>query len=455
MMRRAIPVLAAMVLTVVTSQRSEARDDDPPALSAKALKKLQAGAQTGDPQAELAYAKAIASKDIEGAREWAHKAAAQGSAAAWFWLGYNAVGNQATECFEKAAELGYPEAYEYVLDALLFRAGADADPAKAKKFADLARARHQSVGLRSLEVVDRCFNAGDPKIPAADRPSAVENTSLKNPNGDCLPYLTGIASSRNWGTYRKCLLSQERVDNNSLAEIYANGWGVKRDPKLAIALVCHASDVPAELEGVVESLHATENQAQLKERFLFCDYVTSGLNGGSCADREERTASAARDAEWKELTSDWPAADRALFETLRSAAEAFFAEHSIGEQDMSGTARAAMAIAEEGRLRAELLTTIRAFEKGKRLPEMDFKRADAELNRIYSQVLQRIAAEDSRGVAGTLTREGIRAAEKKWLPYRDAWAAFGAAHYPSISNATWKAWATTQRSLQLRRLLDD
>ena len=142
MIRRVIPVLAAMMLTVASTQRSEARDDDPSAPSAKVLKKLQADAQTGDPQAELAYAKAIARKDNAAAREWAHKAAAQGLAAAWFWLGYTAVGNQATEYFEKAAELGHPEAFEYVLDALLFRAGADADPARAKKFADLARARH-------------------------------------------------------------------------------------------------------------------------------------------------------------------------------------------------------------------------------------------------------------------------------------------------------------------------
>jgi hypothetical protein len=58
------------------------------------------------------------------------------------------------------------------------------------------------------------------------------------------------------GPHRKCLLAKEPVGNAWLAEVYANGWGVPRDAMLAVALLCHASDVPAELTDMVETLYS-------------------------------------------------------------------------------------------------------------------------------------------------------------------------------------------------------
>ncbi|MCX6550092.1 MAG: hypothetical protein NTY02_03620, partial [Acidobacteria bacterium] len=255
------------------------------------LAALKAAAAKGDAQAQLDYAKALKPPE---SRIWAQKAADQGLAEAWFWLGYTMNGD-ATPFYEKAAEKGYAEAFSYLLENLLFRAGPKADVAKAKKFADLARTLNVNLGSdagEELWTIDRCSEAGAPDIPAADAPTKEESAAVGGE--DCEPLRVGRTPDLK--KYRACLLSETPPDNNLVAELYANGWGVKRNPRLAIALVCHASEVPAELMGMVKTLHETRTQAALKDDFLFCDNVTSGMNQGACADRAEKLAAATRDA---------------------------------------------------------------------------------------------------------------------------------------------------------------
>jgi uncharacterized protein YecT (DUF1311 family)/TPR repeat protein len=440
-MRASVHLIA--ILLFVFAAPAIAQDKTPAEMAV-----LKAAADTGRADAELAFARALG--DTPAAREWAQKAADQGLAEAWFWLGgvISAKGDP-IPYYAKAAELGYDKAFDYLLDDLLFRAAEKADVVQAKKFGDLARRRNVKLGSDTpemLDTIDRCFEAGKPVIPPADRPSEAERKALEG-EGECAPFLSPAAGRPDYRKYRACLLSQTLPENRWLAEVYANGWAVRRNPKLALSLICHGSDVPAELMGMARTLYESRDEATLDPPSLFCEHVTSGMNAGVCSMRSEGLAEAKRDAAWTGVTAGWPAPQRAAFRAMRTAADAFFETRSSGELDQSGTAHLAMAIDEVASLQDALLASVREFEAGKLPPRAALAAADAELNAVYAAIMKREALD-----LGTITKESIRETQRKWLVYRDAWAAFAARRYPRRSADEWKAWMTTVRIAQLKEL---
>ncbi|HTU59518.1 MAG TPA: lysozyme inhibitor LprI family protein, partial [Polyangiales bacterium] len=95
-----------------------------------------------------------------------------------------------------------------------------------------------------------------------------------------------------------------------------------------------------------------------------------------------------------------------------------------------------------------LLEDVRRFEQGA-LPaytEDDFRQADQALNRVYKETLAKEFSET------TITAAGIKATEKAWLAYRDAWIALAAQRYAQVAPAAFKVWLTKQRTEQLNQL---
>ncbi len=412
---------------------------------------LKNAAEKGDARAQLAYGKALESKSREEAGFWVQKAAAQGLGEAWHWLGYAGLGKENTVFYyEKAVENGYPEALADLLNHLLFYSGPSVDFTKAKKFADLARKLNSTSGLdRSnglLETIDRCYEAGSVQIPSEDRPSPAEQKTLKSAKPECMVFHYGLGVAQDWQKYRKCLLAQDSVDYNYLAEIYANAWGVKRNPELALALVCHAGGVPSELMGMVDTLYRTKDQERLEPAYFFCDHISSGMNSGFCSARAEKISFRQRAAKFAEITKNWTQKQQGAFLSLRKLGDVFFAERAVSEQDMSGTARGQIAVEEEARLKDAFFKSIQAFEAGQFPKDANFSQADRDLNAIYSRIMKRIDMKDQ----GTITKEGIRATERKWLHYRDAWVLFASTRYASLSPDLWKTWLTQQRIQQLK-----
>ena len=374
----------------------------------------------------------------------ARKAAEAGLAEAWYWIGMNTT-DADPAAFVKAAALGYAPAFPFALDSLLFRVGRKADVTQAKHLADLARSRQVNLGYDSaaeLQTIDRCYQAGEPNVPT--KLSKDELALFTRPGTDCSAYRTGVGAAKNDGKYLRCLLAQNPIDMNALAEVYANGWGLPRDVKLAISLLCHASEVPAELIGMVDALSAAMD-AKTKKDFLVCDFVTSGLKAGICSAQAEHTATARRRQELDALTASWTSPQKRAFDELGKAAEDFFSTYASEDQDTSGTARPAIVVAAETRLRGDFLSALRSFEAGKLPPKMDLKRGDRELNAVYTRVVEKLKA----GEYGTASTEGLRTTQRKWLAYRDAWAAFATVRYAGTTSERWKAWATSVRVAQL------
>jgi hypothetical protein len=194
-------------------------------------------------------------------------------------------------------------------------------------------------------------------------------------------------------------------------------------------------------------LASTRDQPALQKPFSACDYATSGDSVSQCAARVARVETTKREAKSGALTSKWSAPQKAAFAKLQAAADKFISERIHSEIDLSGTMRGALQTAEEKKLRAGIAEDLEALELGQLLTLTDLAAADSELNAAYHHAMQKLATPQ-----GTISQDGVKKTERKWIPYRDAWAAFGVARYPTVPAEAWKAWTTRARTQQLLEL---
>ena len=399
--------------------------------SSAELSTLHAAANKGDAKAQLEYGKALvylhrdAKNGVTEAdyQKWFRKASDQGLGEAWYWLGYTTSNqNLLRTAYDHAAELGFAPAFDDVLEQLLFRAGEQADVIRAKHFADLARQKGITFynAAESFATVDACYAAGTATLSAAERAAIAKNGRTED--------------------------SFTPNDNMRFAEAFANGWGVKRDSNRAIAFVCHASDVPAELNGMVADLLKRDTVAVDQNPFLFCDKITSGEHGGECAAFEGDKHSAERERIITKLQSAYTPAQKLALTALRKAAGAYFNSHAGEEQDMSGTLRGALFADEMNAMEQRFIDDLAGFEHGKLLAKDDFSAADKSLNAAYHDIIKNY----DRSTGGTVTPDSLRATERLWIAYRDAWVAFGTLRYPATHADDWKAWVTRVRITNLK-----
>jgi uncharacterized protein YecT (DUF1311 family) len=298
-----------------------------------------------------------------------------------------------------------------------------------------------------------CRKLRDREPPASDRPDAGTAASLKGCDSEALYY--GIGMPADPARARQCAFLEAQGEEGGifsgrtmLMTVYANGRGAKRDFDVAIHLACGIEGAPMESHGRVTHLAQLKAQGWKGQDFNFCDDITSGLAMGYCASHEENMAGARREAALAAMTAGWTPAEKRAFERLRAAHSAYVEAHGSGEVDMSGTARGAMAIEAEEALRDQFLALLRDLSAG-HAPRYDaggYKAADSKLNAAYRALMRATVPVDS---PGPVTREGIQGAQRAWLRYRDAFLAFAAVKYPTLSSDSLAAWLTDQRTALL------
>lgn len=307
-----------------------------------------------------------------------------------------------------------------------------------------------------------CAATAATAIPKAHEPDAASRARLADCESESLYYADG--GRPNYVDARLCaFLEREKGDAPVfggaavLMMIYANGYGVTRDLRLAKKFACETEGAPAELDGRLAHLDAMAQASGVEEPFDLCDDITSGYMMGFCARRSADAATADRNRRVKALTAAWSPEVRAGFAKVRAAADAYFDAVVDGEVDMSGTARGAMAVGARETLETAFAEALTAFERGA-LPQGDaaaFAAADKALNAAYAETMRRYKADSAEGITGTVTPDGIRAAERAWIRYRDAWVAFGAQKYPAIPADAWRTYFTREREKALRELLGE
>ena len=296
-----------------------------------------------------------------------------------------------------------------------------------------------------------CMKVAKVAPPPADLPAPSAAASLQQCKASELYYDTksmSAAKPDDWRQVRHCAVAT----NNSevLMMLYQNGQGVAKAPPLALKYACSIAAAPAEMAGRVEHLQhlAASGQGNID----LCDDITSGYMMGVCSAIDARQKNRVRSQASGKATQAWPAAAQASFKKLEAAAANFADARAGKETDLSGTARAAMSIAARNAELELLAHDIKQYDADK-LPAATTKAQaqalDKQLNVIYGKLMK----QPKPDYAGAVEKDGIRDTQRLWLKYRDAWLAFGAVHYPSVTSDTWAALLTARRNAQLEELL--
>jgi uncharacterized protein YecT (DUF1311 family) len=301
--------------------------------------------------------------------------------------------------------------------------------------------------LVSAPVKNICRQAEQGSPPVQDQPNSALLKTLTQCDAASLYY--GLAPGRqpDYTAARQCAFATQ--NKGVLTMIYANGDGVQKNLNLAIHFACQAGFAPAEIEGRVMHLVALRDHPEKAGHFDICDDVTSGFMTGVCASYQEQLAQKQRQQQIAELTKNWSVSDRQALQRLQDAANDFIKTHAANEVDLSGTARAATELQEQGALQDDLVSTLRDLAKGT-FPDHTADQsthADQQLNQVFQQI-----EKDTHFAEGTIDRQGVRKTQRAWLKYRDAWIEFGKAKYPQVSTDSWKTWITQKRTEMLQDL---
>lgn len=298
-----------------------------------------------------------------------------------------------------------------------------------------------------------CDGVRHVELPDPQRPDRRTQGGMAGCSSEALYYGIGVAADPQ-AAFRCAQLEEAETmfgGDMMLATIYANGRGAPRDLDKAIALACRTGWAPAEFDGRVTALDEYRQKGGGPTDFHWCDATTSGYMGGACADQDARIAQAKRMERFGVFAARWNQGEaKTRLEALIKAAETF-ATLRGAEIDQTGTLRGAFVTWAEEEVRQLLVDDLQAvadLSPGLALAAAD-NGADAELNRVY----RRVMAYDFKAMGETPTHSGIRAVQRAWLKYRDAWLAFVKAAAPEVSAQAVLNLQTRHRVIQLRRVV--
>lgn len=257
-----------------------------------------------------------------------------------------------------------------------------------------------------------------------------------------------VTSQAEWDQVRACAVAHD--DHGVLMMLYANGFGVPRNTDSAIHQACQVDAAQAEMAGRIEHL------ANLPANAVFdqCDDITSGRMGTVCASIRGVQDGRDRNARLARMAATLPAPARAAFGRLQAAAERY-ALAAGAETDMQGTAAPSFVIQREEKMREQFMQAVLDAASGK-LPAasaQDAAARDRELNEAYRKLMAAPSPQQDwpdRLGDTTIQRKDVRAAERAWIAYRDAFTAFAAQLKPGAGADAVNTLLTGQRIAALR-----
>ncbi|MGB0935321.1 MAG: tetratricopeptide repeat protein [Alphaproteobacteria bacterium] len=371
---------------------------------------LKSLAESGDVKSQFDYGKQLyESGNRDEAAIWINKAAQQDYPEAIFWLGYAMLGDgPEVDYYQKAARLGHTEAFAYVLDNTLFRAGHSADIDTAKEFADLAREKGIENDLyQDLNTVDACYKAG--KLDHHYESQYYPGTMCREYRG-------------NHKAFSDCIF--QNGGNIDVAELYANGTGVPQNFTIATAYVCHGSYVPAELSNMVNTLQVAETKGNLDKPFSFCDHATATNSMTVCYSLAEEDRLASHDIRLAQYRNNLPQSSQILFDNLQKSANTFFSIRAHNEQDLSGTMRGIFITEEESKQKEWFTSIIDMLVLGK----ID-KAPDINVEKKHEKLLESLEHSPLISIT-TLEISSLQQSQKSWQNFIDAFEIFLDATYP-------------------------
>ncbi|HEY4678061.1 MAG TPA: hypothetical protein VIJ01_12905 [Candidatus Angelobacter sp.] len=296
-----------------------------------------------------------------------------------------------------------------------------------------------------------CASVKDVELPAADRPTPVEEKALASCVSQDIYF--GFGQPADPAKARKCAYAE--MDRNAKAPIggkailmmvYANGNGAARNFDAAIKLACSLGGSPGDDTGRIYQLERLKKQNWTGNNFNVCDHSSGREMYEQCAILSERFDKIERDLKFNELTAAWKPAEKKAFNTFMVEANRFFEVQAKNGVNLEGT----FEIQEETFFKNNLLSSLQAFERGE-LPNYtaeEFQRAEAAENAAYQRTQTGTVTQ-----WGTVTRQSLLKSEDEWRRYCSAWISFGRQKYPGVSEQSWKAWLDNDRTMMLNRFL--
>lgn len=243
---------------------------------------------------------------------------------------------------------------------------------------------------------------------------------------------TGKATCRMFAEYD--VTAPEGLDAKEdavvLAEMFANGTGVEQDFSAAIHLLCGANIADAELWSMIQHVLHMERGAN-SDPLDFCDHSTSRMGGIICASRRQHEDGPAFEQRYEAVRAEAGQSGKAL-DALREAADAFIAADANWETEQmrEGTAYAYAETHATLDRQEQFLALLEQYstERAPAASSAAVTRADRALNAAYRK---RIAAiepcnREYQSCDDSLPTEteNLRAAQRAWIRYRDAWIAY-------------------------------
>ncbi len=240
-----------------------------------------------------------------------------------------------------------------------------------------------------------------------------------------------------------------QVEGLVLAMMYANGEGVPRNLPLAKQFLCqYGGGIQSATDE--ELLADFDKTIAAKKRFDVCEddggaqgrsvsFFCLGMKGGKLEDEAHRLEAS--------IAAAGGPAEKAPFAALvRTWNDFHTAYNAMAEAECAGgTGCGVISEGDDVQALQTWLDALKQIQQNKPPAEgasaAEFAKVDKDLNQIYQEQLKDM---------GDCTQQGdcpaplIRAADRAWLQYREAWVTFGKLRWPGVPADQWRAWQTKQ-----------
>lgn len=307
-----------------------------------------------------------------------------------------------------------------------------------------------------IDVDAACSRVKTLQPPVGDLPSLARQRELRNCRADGLYYDVKdnpSAGQAEWDGVRACAYTEE--DHAVLMMIFANGYGVPRNLRLAAHYACLGEE---NREFAVSNVSDPAALAQEPFRaFGPCQAYQNNFAVTDCTTEAHERNARLRGRMLDELSRGWQASQRTAFGQLRAVMLDFVAERGGSETDQRGSGRGTRSAYTEEEVERRFMRDIQQAERGDypAYTQGEFKTLDKRLNETYRSLLRHMATpgpDDFLMGFGPVTRTDVRNTQRAWLKYRDAWVEFAAVRYPRVPAYAWKAMLTERRVRQLEEL---
>lgn len=245
--------------------------------------------------------------------------------------------------------------------------------------------------------------------------------------------------------------SVDGADVLTLAMIYANGEGVRRNLPLARQFVCQDGDGVA-IPSVDEMLDEFDNAVKNTGRFDACANGSGDFGrrfSYLCLGLQNTQASTEIRNRQKAISASLSPMLKASFLALRAAQqkfqEAFLKMQGDGCEGGSGCGPIMedyeLAVARSWLAALKSIQTNSPPCSG--VSASAFEKLDAKINQLYKKMLKDNAGQTAY-LSGASIASSDRDADRAWLAYRDAWVRFGQLRWPGTPADQWRAWQTQE-----------